>query len=388
MNVSTHPWVLGTALFVSLVWCTMPRSFRAADRTCARRRLAPAPVQSAQPGKSRSADRMAESESLSSARAHTTASASDTCEALLVSTLAGLPARDALAALTRNAVLPAVLGQSLVRRLDDSVPLAECLDGVRSDCNGTNDAPPAHLLRLSLVGGNFVPAALQTGAALLRQRESLHLEMLVHTAHARITARFLTALPFAVLAVGAVTSGAFRNNLTTGPTLVCIVLGAVLAVVGWSWMRRLTSAAVDPHDQGELADLSFSLLVSLQAGLTLVDACMQWRHVGPTGARIADALHAHQPLRNALVPLSTGLGPEGASMVRVLCEAVASGVPLIDTASRVHNDIQHARASHASMRVQQLTTKLSVPVVLCSLPSFVLVALMPLAVTGLSTVPT
>lgn len=75
-------------------------------------------------------------------------------------------------------------------------------------------------------------------------------------------------------------------------------------------------------------------------------------------------------------------------MVRVLCEAVASGVPLIDTASRVHNDIQHARASHASMRVQQLTTKLSVPVVLCSLPSFVLVALMPLAVTGLSTVPT
>ena len=74
-------------------------------------------------------------------------------------------------------------------------------------------------------------------------------------------------------------------------------------------------------------------------------------------------------------------------MVRLLCEAAASGVPLVDTASRVHNDIQHARAARSSMRVQQLTTKLSVPVVLCSLPSFVLVALMPLAVTGLTSMP-
>ncbi len=382
--MSASPTVIGVLVFISLTWSAAPRCFRAADRACARRRLA-APVLHIDPPRALS-NTAHRSTRTRGARSDTdTSSESGMCEALATLTLTGLPPRDALQSLCARGPVPAGLRRILLRNLHDHMPLASCLDETCAESRNTGFARPAHLLRVSFVAGSFVPGALQAAAAVLRRREALLLELLVHTAHARITARFLTALPFVVVAVGAVSSGSFRGTLTTGPVVIALVLGLVLALAGWSWMRRLTALAVAGDDAEGLADLSFSLFVSLHAGLTLVESCLQWRHVNPTGSRIADGLDAQQPLRAALEPLGDMFGAHGRAMMRTLCDAASSGLPLVDTAHRVHDELQRAREAQTAMRVQQLSTKLSVPVVLCSLPSFVLVALMPLAVTGLST---
>lgn len=89
------------------------------------------------------------------------------------------------------------------------------------------------------------PAAepIDRAAGVLRARAAERDERRVQSAQARLSAVVLTSLPVAVLVVLVATSGAVRNVVSSPLGLTVVVIGSLLNIAGWWWMRRIVERA-------------------------------------------------------------------------------------------------------------------------------------------------
>ena len=87
--------------------------------------------------------------------------------------------------------------------------------------------------------GGPAAAPLQRAAAALRARDAVAAEQQAQSAQARLSARVLTLVPIALLALLATTDDKVRAVLTTPAGLAVVVLGGVLNAAGAMWMRRI-----------------------------------------------------------------------------------------------------------------------------------------------------
>jgi tight adherence protein C len=69
--------------------------------------------------------------------------------------------------------------------------------------------------------------------------------------------------------------------------------------------------------------------------------------------------------------------------VQVLLEADRDGLPIIHTISRLSLEMHTHRRQQADVKVRQLPTKLTLPIVFCVLPSFVFLTVIPLILANL-----
>lgn len=92
------------------------------------------------------------------------------------------------------------------------------------------------------------------------------------------------------------------------------------------------------------------------------------------GARFADALPV----------LSHHLGPALDAFVDGLAAADRDGLPLAPVLERLAADARAARRRRLDTTARQLPVRLALPLVLCTLPSFVLLAVVPLLLAALS----
>ncbi len=92
------------------------------------------------------------------------------------------------------------------------------------------------------------------------------------------------------------------------------------------------------------------------------------------GARFADALRR----------LSVVLGPALDPLVDGLAAADRDGLPLAPVLERLATDARLHRRRQLDALARQLPVRLAVPLVLCTLPSFVLLAIVPLLLAALS----
>ncbi|CAN5651161.1 hypothetical protein BH10ACT2_BH10ACT2_02380 [soil metagenome] len=123
---------------------------------------------------------------------------------------------------------------------------------------------------------------------------------------------------------------------------------------------HLPSAAVDvvlPH-----------LDAALQSAFAEVSAAVR------NGARFSDAL--------GLLPLR--LGPQAAPLADSLIAADRYGLPLAPVLDRLADEARQHRRRLADANARQLPVRLSLPLVLCTLPSFVLLAVVPLLLAAFS----
>jgi tight adherence protein C len=106
----------------------------------------------------------------------------------------------------------------------------------------------------------------------------------------------------------------------------------------------------------------------------LRDATARMLHEVDRGRRFADAL----PL------LSTELGSALDALVDGLAAAERDGLPLAPVLERLAADARAHRRRHLDTLARQLPVRLAVPLVVCILPSFVLLAVVPLLLAALS----
>ena len=94
--------------------------------------------------------------------------------------------------------------------------------------------------------GSALAASLDRAAASLEERAGLRREISALTAQARASALLLTVAPIGFLSVMAMADpSVIAFATTTNSGRAALVVGLLLDLGGWFWMRRLT-AAVDP----------------------------------------------------------------------------------------------------------------------------------------------
>jgi tight adherence protein B len=92
-------------------------------------------------------------------------------------------------------------------------------------------------------GGSAAPA-MDHAAASVRERARLAGEIASQASAARASALVIGVLPAAFLAWSLMTSPATVRAITTSTVgVACLIVGALLEVVGLAWMRRLVRSA-------------------------------------------------------------------------------------------------------------------------------------------------
>jgi tight adherence protein C len=141
------------------------------------------------------------------------------------------------------------------------------------------------------------------------------------------------------------------------------------------------------RDLPEALDL-FVLL--LEAGVSDRSVVVEMAHRGPTStrpafARVADQLNIGQPFAEAIVQLRSELGPGAVALVDLVSASHRYGLPMAQVINQLSTEARSARRRHNEALARRLPVKLSFPLVVCTLPSFVLLAIVPAVMAALST---
>lgn len=306
------------------------------------------------------------------------------CDFLASAVLSGMPSRDALSQLVDTDRLPHELATTIGNRLRTSEPFAGVVSGLRADLDGGEHRELGVLLATCVTDGGFVVAALSQAAGLFRSNAALSQQVAVLSAHSRLTRRVLTALPLGFLAVGTALSASFRDAVATPTSLVCLVFSAALNGAGRKWMNRITDRARPSDSERDAYLLATWLCVSLRAGHTLVDACRGLGAVNHCGREVATLVDNGCTLDVALEPLARHHGDSGDALRRAILDCTGTGLPLAESAARIAEATRQRQVHAVSVCAQQLSTRTSMPVVLCMLPSFALAVLMPLLMASVT----
>lgn len=149
--------------------------------------------------------------------------------------------------------------------------------------------------------------------------------------------------------------------------------------------RRRTARAVDAG----LADAIDLIVLAVRAGM-LPPAALRSAHRHFTAplrdavAEVLDLVGRGTRFCDALPVLSERLGPALDPLVDGLAVADRDGLPLGPVLERLAADARAHRRRQVDATARQLPVRLAMPLVLCTLPSFVLLAVVPLLLTALS----
>ena len=181
-------------------------------------------------------------------------------------------------------------------------------------------------------------------------------------------------------AVMVVVAAAFGLVLA-GPAL------ALATVVAFAVARRWRTLRVANERQRSIAraypDAIDMIVLAVHAGYlpaaavgVVVDHLPQ--PVRPAFAAVLRGVADGQRFADALVGLAEQLGPRARPLVDSFSAADHYGLPLAPIIERLAEEARRERRRAADASVRQLPIRLSIPLVLCTLPSFVLLAIVPL----------
>ena len=369
---------VGFSIAVLLTWCMTPRLFRFLDVVEMQRRLH---------GSHPISENVQSPSSLPTLQQKDKSEVVDfasLCESLARATRSGAAPHDALITSLQWHQFHHPCWSAL---LTDMASLQSCESALatarESVESHSNDAQCLSLLESTMVHGNFVPSALDHASSVLRDQAACSAELAVAASHAQLSARLLSSLPFVLLVGAILVSSQFRSSLWSPIVLCPLFLGFVLNRIGWRWISTLISRAIR-YEPDVIGQLTEHLCVSLRTGLSMTQSCERWRTVSPTGNSVADLISGGAPLEEALLPLATADPISGKNLGHTIVEAERDGLPILDTVMRLATDHRTQRRRQTDMRIQQLPTHLTIPLVLCVLPSFLLLSVAPLVLASLS----
>lgn len=152
-------------------------------------------------------------------------------------------------------------------------------------------------------------------------------------------------------------------------------------------MRLMMQSIEESSRPSALEELLTSTTISVHAGDALTSAMQRWGGVNSLGQQVELRLHNGDSLSRALIPLEDECPHFGPVVRRLLVENHQAGSSLTDVLVRLKSDLETDSSRRTEILMHQLSTKLTVPVVLCILPAFLILALMPVAIASLGSLP-
>jgi Flp pilus assembly protein TadB len=170
---------------------------------------------------------------------------------------------------------------------------------------------------------------------------------------------------------------------------------ALLVVAAWWAPLRLARRRAERLTAELVRDLPLAvelLAVAAHAGLTVAGALAAVApHVeGDLGRSLGHAAGAAgrgQRLAAALAELADELGPPARPLAAVLTAAARDGDPLAPALDRLAESLRRARRHRAEVAARRLSVQLLLPLVLCVLPAFALLTVVPLLLGSLHSLP-
>ena len=190
-----------------------------------------------------------------------------------------------------------------------------------------------------------------------------------------------------LLAVGGV--GAAVAILVVGPVPT---VGAVLLVVLGRWWRGRRRVAADLAAREDAVPEVVELVaVALRSGASAAAAVDRAARatvdLPATPVQVsADRIRSGLPTGDAWSALRELPGSAGSAMADLLDAADRSGAAVADAMADLADSARAERRRRLETKVQRLPVLLLGPLVLCVLPSFLLLVCVPIVITGLSDV--
>ena len=187
--------------------------------------------------------------------------------------------------------------------------------------------------------------------------------------------------------IGAAVAGATMAILTIGP--LAVGAGVALAVL----MRRLAPIRASRRRRGDieraLPDAMDRLVLGVRAGLTPFQSVTELAastepFVGGAFAEVVRRTERGQTFADSLAALPELLGPAAAPLADAIATSDRNGLALGPMLDQVAAEIRAARRRLDQAEARKLPVRLSFPLVTCTLPSFVLLAIAPAVIAALS----
>ena len=131
------------------------------------------------------------------------------------------------------------------------------------------------------------------------------------------------------------------------------------------------------------------LVLVIQTGMTPHQAIDVLTHRAPAPVRPAFVEVRHRvdrgaPLADALGALPDILGPSANAVADTLAMAERHGTPIAQTLEQLVLDVRERRRRRAEAAARTLPIRMSFPLVMCTLPSFVLIAIVPAVLAAMA----
>jgi Flp pilus assembly protein TadB len=170
------------------------------------------------------------------------------------------------------------------------------------------------------------------------------------------------------------------------PTLGLAVVLVALVLRRWSSIQR--TARTTRHISASFPDALDLLVLSIRAGYIPAQAIGEITpylsaELQPSFAAVGRALRRGDRFADALDQLRA-LGSIAQPLVDSLAAADRYGLPLAPVLERLAFEARQQRRRDTDAAARELPVRLALPLVLCTLPSFVLLAIVPLLLGALS----
>jgi tight adherence protein C len=192
-------------------------------------------------------------------------------------------------------------------------------------------------------------------------------------------------------AVGLVAAGvaaAAGSAVIAGPLPLVVLGGAILLAV----LRRRHRCTVGHRRAIEAAmpDAIELVVLCVHAGRSPTQAVVELSARAPPPLRpgfaaVERQLHRGRGLADALAELPRILGPPARELATSIAMADREGLPLAPVLDRLAGEARSERRRLGEAAARRLPVRLSFPLVVCTLPSFVLLAIAPAVLGALST---
>jgi tight adherence protein C len=173
-----------------------------------------------------------------------------------------------------------------------------------------------------------------------------------------------------------------------GPAPVIVTGGAI--GIGVVRRRRRSRTGRTRAIEVAMPDSIELLVLCVHAGRSPTQAVVELARRAPPPVRhgfaaVERQLHRGRGLADALIELPRELGPAARELASSIAMADRDGLPLTPVLDRLAAEARSERRRLGQAEAQRLPVRLSLPLVVCTLPSFVLLAIAPAVLGAIST---
>lgn len=185
---------------------------------------------------------------------------------------------------------------------------------------------------------------------------------------------------------------------TTTTAITFVIVGPFATIVGLALLVAAKRASglvahrrTQAHIELSIPDAVEMFVLLAHAGLTPVQAVRQLSATAPESTRpgfagVTHRLERGETFADALRALPERLGPSMIGLADLVASADRNGSPLAPTLESLAFEARAARRRRNEADARRLPIRLSFPLVVCTLPSFILLAIAPAVIAALTSI--